>query len=140
MFVWKGPKINEKEAGVGPFLKKYQLQVDALNWIGPKAMTRFCPIIVELRRSDATLATAAKPSTNAPSPSSTSFRTSTQRMIRFMELFGRRRWTTGPAQQSNTNYGIMPSMCWIIFLFNINTTAFCLGRSSLHLILLKSFM
>ena len=22
MFVWKRPKINEKEAGVGPFLKK----------------------------------------------------------------------------------------------------------------------
>ena len=57
-----------------------------------------------------------------------------------MELFSRRRWATGLGQQSN-NYRIMPFMCYIIFLgFNINTTAFCLGRYSLHLLLLKSSM
>ena len=31
-----------------------------------------------------------------------------------MELFSRRRWTTGSAKQSNM-YGIMPCMCCIIF-------------------------
>ena len=31
-----------------------------------------------------------------------------------MELFSRRRWTTGSAQQSNI-YGMMPFICWIIF-------------------------
>ena len=55
-----------------------------------------------------------------------------------MELFSRRRWTTGSGQQSN-NYGIMPCMCCIIFLgFNINTTAFCLGCYSLHILLLNA--
>ena len=34
----------------------------------------------------------------------------------------------------------MPCMCCIIFWVNINTTAFCLGLSSLHLLLLKSSM
>ena len=34
----------------------------------------------------------------------------------------------------------MPCVCCIIFGFNINTTAFCLGRSSLHLQILKSSM
>ena len=56
-----------------------------------------------------------------------------------MEVFSRRRWATGSAQQSNNN-GIIPCMCWVFFLgggVNINTTAFCLGRSSLHLQLLK---
>ena len=57
-----------------------------------------------------------------------------------MELFSRRRWTTGSAQQSNNN-GIMPCMCSInVFGFNINTTAFCLDRSSLHLLLQKRSM
>ena len=57
-----------------------------------------------------------------------------------MELFSRRRWTTGSAEQSNV-YGIMTCMCCInSFGFNINTTAFCLGLSSLHLLILKSSM
>ena len=39
------------------------------------------------------------------------------------------------------NYGILSFMCCIMFgRFNINTTAFCSGRSSLHLLLLKSYM
>ena len=55
---------------------------------------------------------------------------------RVMELFSRRRWATWLAQQSN-NYGIIPCMCCIKPLkFNINTTTFCLGWSSLHLLLL----
>ena len=53
-------------------------------------------------------------------------------------LFCRRRWTTGSAQQSN-NYGIMPCTCCITF-FGFNINAFCLGRSSLHLLILKSSM
>ena len=48
------------------------------------------------------------------------------------------RWTTESAQQSN-NYGIMPCV-HLFFGFNINTIAFYLGRSSLHLLLLKSSM
>ena len=56
-----------------------------------------------------------------------------------MEHFSRRRWTSGSAQQSN-NYGIMPCMWCKKIGFNINPTAFCLGRSSLHLLLLKSSM
>ena len=55
-----------------------------------------------------------------------------------MELFSRRRLTTGLAQQLN-NYGIIPCM-WCNFFrgVNINTTAFCLGQYSLHLLLLNS--
>ena len=37
-----------------------------------------------------------------------------------MELFSRRRWTTGSTQQSN-RYGILPSMCFIIFLIRQKT-------------------
>ena len=55
-----------------------------------------------------------------------------------VDLFSSRRWTTGSAQQSN-NYGIMTCMCCMNFRgVNINTTAFCLDRSSPHLLLLKS--
>ena len=57
-----------------------------------------------------------------------------------MELFSRRRWTTGSAQQSNNN-GIMPCKCCIIFWgFNINITAFYLACSNIHLLVLKSSM
>ena len=57
-----------------------------------------------------------------------------------MEFFTRRRWTTGSAQQSNM-YGMVPCMCCIIFWgFDLNTTAFCSGRYSLRLLLLKSSM
>ena len=57
-----------------------------------------------------------------------------------MEFFTRRRWTTGLAQQSNM-YGMVPCMCCIIFWgFDLNTTAFCSGRYSLRLLLLKSSM
>ena len=49
-----------------------------------------------------------------------------------------RRWTTDLAQKSNMN-GIMPCMCCIFFGLT-NTAAFCLGRYSLHLLLLMSSM
>ena len=44
-----------------------------------------------------------------------------------MELFSKRRWATGSAQQSN-NFGMY--VLHNFFGFNINTTASCLGRSS----------
>ena len=61
--------------------------------------------------------------------------------IRFvMELFSRRRWTTGSAQHSNT-YGMLPCMlCIIILGFVTNTTAYHLGQYSLNLLVLKSSM
>ena len=55
-----------------------------------------------------------------------------------MELFSRRRWATGSAQQSTLDYAMY--VLHKFFRFNINTTAFCLGRSSLHLLILKSSM
>ena len=55
-----------------------------------------------------------------------------------MELFSRRRWATGSAQQSTLDYAMY--VLHKFFRFNINTTAFCLGRSSLHFLLLKSSM
>ena len=57
-----------------------------------------------------------------------------------IELFSRRRRTTGPSQQSN-NDGTFQCMCCIMFWrFFMSTIAFCLGRCSLHLLLLKSSM
>ena len=57
------------------------------------------------------------------------------------ELFSRRRLTTGSAQQSSSNVG-NHSMHVLhnILGSNINTTAFWLCRSSLHLLPLKSSM
>ena len=43
-----------------------------------------------------------------------------------MELFSRRRWATGSAQQSN-NFGIMPCMCCIIFWVYHKHNSFLLG-------------
>ena len=51
-----------------------------------------------------------------------------------MELFGRRRWTNGLAQQ--TNHECAELYFWLV----INTTAYHLGRYRLHLFLLKSSM
>ena len=52
-----------------------------------------------------------------------------------VELFSRRQ-TTGSAQKSKM-FGMMPCMYRI---FHINTIAFCLGRYSIHLLLLKGSM
>ena len=54
-----------------------------------------------------------------------------------MELFSRRRWATGSAQQL-WNYAM--HVLHNFLGFYINTTAFCLGRSNLHLPILKSSM
>ena len=51
-----------------------------------------------------------------------------------MELFGRRRWTNGLAQQ--TNHECAELYFWLV----INTKAYHLGRYRLHLFLLKSSM
>ena len=57
-----------------------------------------------------------------------------------LELLRRRRWATGLAQQSNM-YGKLPCTCSIIYFgFVTNTTAYCLCRYRLHLLLLKSSM
>ena len=47
-------------------------------------------------------------------------------MFCFMDLFSRRRWTTGSVQLSNM-CGKLPCMCGIIFWFVLNTTAYHLG-------------
>ena len=58
-----------------------------------------------------------------------------------MKLFSRRRWTTGLLAQESNNYGYYAMHALHNFLgFNINKTALCLGRSNLHLLLLKSSM
>ena len=59
--------------------------------------------------------------------------------IEDLELYSRRRCTTGSAQQASM-YGMRPCMCCIILVFYLNTTAYCLGQYSLHIILLKCSM
>ena len=58
-----------------------------------------------------------------------------------MELFSRRRWMSNwisPTVKQLWKYVMY--VLYTFFGFDINTTAFCLGRSSLHLLILKSSM
>ena len=57
-----------------------------------------------------------------------------------MELLSRRRWTTGSSAQRSNMYRMLPCKCYIFWGSFIHETAYHVGRSSLHLLLLNCSM